>query len=197
MLLVREQRRREGKKEVTGGQKGFTSLRFVHLNADLRRSCANWADIRTYIVWLWTLTVTPFPLLNTNHPLSLPIYLPPSPPLCLPLSSLSLSVYLLFFHLPIMISSFHPSEISLSISFALHHPPLRVPTSLSFSISALLTIHLHTPHLPPLLSLCSHCSVSNGSAPSQQIHQAEAGRAAAPTNASQPLDLSRLTAGWT
>lgn len=59
-----------------------------------------------------------------------------------------------------------------------------------------LRLFRHTsPH--SLFSLCSHCSVSNGSAPSQQNHHAEARRAAAPTNSSQPLALSRLTANET
>lgn len=48
---------------------------------------------------------------------------------------------------------------------------------------------------PPSLSL-SHCSVSNGSAPSQQIHRVDAGQASALTNASQQQALSRLTACW-
>lgn len=50
-------------------------------------------------------------------------------------------------------------------------------TSIIFSTSFLLTV------CPHLLSLCSHCSVSNGSAHSQQIHQVEAKWAAAPPTA--------------
>lgn len=69
------------------------------------------------------------------------------------------------------------------------------PTSWTFSLSPTGSLYTSTPPTshphPP--ALCSHCSVSNGSAPSQQIHQVEAGRASAPANASQRLALSRST----
>lgn len=80
--------------------------------------------------------------------------------------------------------SLHPDLVSLCNS-----------TSWTFSPSPTGSLYMSTPPtshpLPP--TLCSHCSVSNGSAPSQQIHQVEAGRASAPTNASQRLALSRST----
>lgn len=152
----------------------------------------------------WTLTVTrPFPLLSTLRPLSLPIHLPPSPPLCLPFSPLSLLClfHLLLFHLPILLSIFHPSQFLFFGLIRTPSPP--TPHSCSyFTLFFHLRLAHHTsPHPPsppptPSPSLCSHCSVSNGSAPSQQIHQAGA-RRADPTNAFQPLALSRLTAGKT
>lgn len=73
-------------------------------------------------------------------------------------------------------TSSHLSSICLSC--------LLFSTSIIFSASFLLAV------CPHLLSLCSHCSVSNGSAHSQQIHQVEAKWAAAPP---QWLALSSLT----
>lgn len=78
------------------------------------------------------------------------------------------------------------------------HPDLVSPcnsTSWTFSLSPTGSLYMSTPPTfhphPP--ALCSHCSMSNGSTPPQQIHQVEAGRASAPTNASQRLALSRST----
>lgn len=148
-----------------------------------------------------------FLLFFNFSPLSFPIYLPPSPPLCLSFPSLSL-LYLFTSCSSICPScslssiphNFSPDLIRTPSPPTPSHPTphSRISFFFSFSISALLTIHLHTHTTPPppthSLSFCSHCSVSNGSAPSQQIHQAEARRAAAPANASQPLALSGLTA---
>lgn len=91
-------------------------------------------------------------------------------------------------------SSYHSSPIHPSLSpfcltsvhFTFYLPPL------SFSLC------IPTPFFflpPPTFSLCpprecTHCSVSNGSAPPQRIHQAEARRA----TAFQLLALSRQTA---
>lgn len=86
-----------------------------------------------------------------------------------------------FSHLTILLSVFFSLPVYL-LPVSLHHPPharLTPPPFFihcSFSISGFLIIHLH----PPTPSLCIHCSVSNGSAPSQQIHQAKARRAAEP-----------------
>lgn len=145
--------------------------------------CASQAVIFThqYIVE----SINSYTLSSLYH--STPTVFPPlpSPPPPLPLSSSpSLSST---FQLP-SVCLFPPSPFSISL------PPVLSSAHLAFyllSLTISLSIpppHTHT-HFQPLLSLCSHCSVSNGSVPSQQIHQAEGRRAA-----SQPLALSRLTA---